>query len=163
MTQLSLSGCTGIVTEEDPSTDAQCTPADLAADLGAFDLDVCSNPRSLIRAARAYMLERNEDGLALPWAGSVWCNGPYSDPLPWCVRLRAHDAPWCSLWKLDTTTRWFAELMAAGASWAPFRKRLRFGRPGNKSAADFASVLIWRDWTPPDAVLSRLWEHRGVR
>ena len=139
------------------STDAQCTPPDLARDLGRFDLDPCSNPRSTILADRTYALEAGQDGMTLPWVGSVWVNGPYSDPLPWCERLRDHDGPWCCLWKLDTTTRWFAELMASGARWGPFRKRLRFDRPGNVGAADFASVLVWKDWIPPDAIVNRLW------
>jgi hypothetical protein len=139
------------------STDAQCTPRDLAHDLGEFDLDVCSNARSHIRARASYVLERGQDGLALPWTGLVWCNGPYSDPLPWCRRLRQHDAGWVALWKLDTTTKWWSELMASGASWAPFRKRLAFERAGNCGVANFASVLVWRDWTPPAAVAARLW------
>lgn len=152
----------------DGSTDAQCTPRDLACALGRFDLDVCSNPRSHIRAARSFMLENGEDGLALPWArpdgslASVWCNGPYSDPLPWCERLRAHRAPWASLWKLDTTTEWFRCLMASGASWAPFRQRLAYERPGNCGTANFSSVLVWRDWEPPPEVRNRLWMPFGV-
>lgn len=139
------------------STDYQNTPRDLALDLGSFDTDPCSNPRSHIRAQRSYCLENGQDGLALPWIGSVWCNGPYSDPLPWCERLRAHSGPWCALWKLDTTTEWFATLMRAGAGWAPFRKRIKFESPGNVGSADFASVLVWRDWQPPEAVCARLW------
>lgn len=146
----------------DGSTDAQCTPRDLALDLGEFDLDPCSNPRSHVRAAKSYMLERGECGLSLRWAPlwSVYCNGPYSDPLPWCERLRSHQGPWCSLWKLETTTEWFRQLMAAGATWAPFRQRLRYERPGNCGSADFCSMLVWRDWHPPDAVLARLWAPR---
>jgi hypothetical protein len=139
------------------STDAQCTPADLAADLGWFDLDPCSNPRSHIRARATYSLEAGQDGLTLPWFGIVFCNGNYSNPLPWCERLAAHRAPWCSLWKLDPTTRWFALLANAGASWAPFRKRLAYERPGNCGVANFASVLVWRDFDVPDAVKRRLW------
>jgi hypothetical protein len=152
---------------EADSTDAQCTPRDVANDLGRFDLDVCSNPRSHILADRSFMLEYGQDGLAEAWTrldgspASVWCNGPYSDPLPWCERLRQHSAPWASLWKLDTTTRWFAELMASGASWAPFRDRLRFERPGNCGVANFTSVLVWRDWTPSAAMLARLWIPRA--
>lgn len=142
------------------STDHQNTPRDLALELGRFDLDPCSNPRSHILADRSYCLERGENGLALPWAGSVWCNGPYSEPLPWCERLRAHREPWAALWKLDTTTEWFAVLTRSGAFWAPFRKRLRFERAGNVGSADFSSVLFWRDWTPSDAVLARLWAPR---
>ncbi len=143
------------ITEE--STDAQNTPRDLADELGLFDLDVCSNPRSHILARKTYMLEHGQDGLSLPWDGLVWCNGPYSNPLPWCERLRAHKAPWCALWKLDTTTRWFAELVNGGAKWAPFRSRLRFEKPGNTATADFSSVLVWRDFELPDAVAARLW------
>lgn len=149
---------------EDGSTDAQCTPRDLALELGMFGLDPCSNPRSHVQSFKRYMLEEGQDGLALPWTivpggppCSVYVNGPYSDPLPWCQRLRAHDAPWCSLWKLDTTTAWFRELMAAGASWAPFRARLRYERPGNCGAADFTSVLVWRDFELPEVVAARLW------
>jgi hypothetical protein len=146
------------LTIADGSTDAQCTPRDLALDLGPFDLDPCANPRSHVRALTQYMLERGEDGLSLPWRDvSVFCNGPYSNPLPWCERLRAHEGPWCSLWKCDTTTRWFAELMAAGASWAPFRNRLRYERPGNCGSADFTSILVWKDWRPSEAVQARLW------
>lgn len=139
------------------STDAQCTPRDLALELGEFDLDPCSSPRSHIKARTTYLLERGEDGLTLLWDGSTFCNGPYSNPLPWCERLAKHDAPWCSLWKLDTTTKWFRVLIESGASFAPFRKRLKYERPGNCGSADFASVLVWRDWTPSAAVTARLW------
>ncbi len=139
------------------STDAQCTPLDLARDLGWFDLDPCSSPRSHVQARKTYQLERGEDGLALPWIGSVFCNGPYSDPLPWCERLRDHDGPWCSLWKMDSTTKWFRVLMQSGADWAPFRSRLKFERPGNVGCANFASVLVWRDWQPNESVLARIW------
>jgi hypothetical protein len=158
----------GAPVENVDSTDAQCTPRDLALELGVWGIDPCTNPRSHVQALVKCMLERGEDGLAHSWCDergvpwSAFVNGPYSEPLPWCQRLRAHDAPWCSLWKLDTTTEWFRQLLAPGprgqlASWAPFRARLRFERPGNCGAADFTSVLVWRDWTPPDAVKARLW------
>lgn len=156
------------------STDAQNTPRDLALDLGRFDLDVCSNPRSHILADRSFMLERGEDGLALPWTvvsygdwsgpetrpAKVWCNGPYSDPLPWCERLSDHDGAWVALWKLDPTTAWFRRLVinrnGPPTHWAPFAKRLAFERAGNVGSADFPSVLVWRRWQPPKAVLARL-------
>ncbi len=155
---------------EEPSTDAQCTPRDLALDLGVFGLDPCSNPRSHIQALRTYQLERGEDGLALPWTlggltpASVFVNGPYSNPLPWCERLRAHRAPWACLWKMDSTTKWFAQLMIACDGWAPFRKRLAFELPGNCGSADFSSVLVWGyGYEPSDALLARVWPPaRGV-
>lgn len=97
------------------------------------------------------------DGLAAEWVGSVWCNFPYSDPLPWCDRLAAHDDTWVALAKLDTTTRWWARLMDAGAEWAPFRARQKFGQPGKDMTANFPSVLIWRWWDPPTAIAKQLW------
>ena len=150
----------GALVTADGSTDAQCTPRALATDLGWFDLDPCSNPRSHVMARKTYELERGEDGLSLPWVGSLYVNGPYSDPLPWCQRLRDHDGPWCSLWKLDCTTQWFRVLMNSGAHWAPFRVRLKYERPGNVGSADFTSVLVWRDWTPSEAVWRWLWGTR---
>ena len=158
MSQLALTGYEPV--QADGSTDAQCTPRDLAMELGKFDLDPCSNPRSHIKASARYMLERGQDGLAQAWFGRVYCNPPYSDPLPWSERLRAHEATWVALVKLDPTTRWWANLMAACDAWAPFRKRLAYERPGNCGSADFPSALVWRDWTPPDAVAARLWMPR---
>ena len=152
------------LTSADGSTDAQCTPRDLALDLGEFDLDVCSNPRAHIRAVRSFMLEHGEDGLSEPWFGSVYCNGPYSDPLPWCERLRVHVDPWCSLWKLDPTTQWWRELMAGCDAWAPFRTRLRYERPGNCGSADFPSALVWGGgWQPGERLLSWLWPATRMR
>lgn len=140
------------------STDRQNTPRDLCDDLGEFDLDVASNPASMIRARRHYCLERGDDGLALPWVGSVWCNGPYSDPLPWCERLRDHAGPWAALWKLDPTTTWWRELMRGADGYGLFRKRLAFVREGNCGVANFGSVLFFGGgWRPSAAVVDRLW------
>ena len=148
------------------SSDAQNTPRDLCLDLGRFELDVASNPRSHIQADRSLCLEYGDDGLVHDWrapGGSparVWCNGPYSDPLPWCERLRAHEGPWACLWKLDCTTAWWRVLMTSGATWAPFRQRLTFERAGNCGVANFTSVLAWRHWEPSAAILRRLWAPR---
>jgi len=158
-----LSLFTADSTDTADSNDSWNTPREIAADLGMFDLDVASNPRSVMNARRSFQLERGEDGLSLPWTrddgapASVWCNGPYSNPLPWCERLRVHRGPWCSLWKLDSTTAWFEQLMIGCDAWAPFRNRIKFA--GVKHfTANFASVLVWGfGWTPGSAMLARLW------
>lgn len=168
MSQLGLFAGTPTDNEVD-STDRQNTPRDLAHDLGRFGVDPCGNPASHILADIYFSLEAGQNGLELPWTiggiegadlASVWCNGPYSDPLPWCQRLRAHRAPWCALWKFDSTTTWFEELVLGGAWWAPFKNRIRFERNGQGSGAMFINALFWRDWTPPAAILSRLWTPR---
>src|SRR5271165_2082418 len=68
-----------------PYSDSYCTPRKITDRLPARDLDPCSNPRSTVRAKRAYSLERKLDGLKLSWPGEVFVNWPYSDPLPWAV------------------------------------------------------------------------------
>lgn len=55
--------------------------ATLARELldGAIDLDPCSEAafEHVVGAARSYsLLDRQEDGLALPWIGRVLCNPP---------------------------------------------------------------------------------------
>ena len=136
--------------------DSWCTSRDLARMLGSFDFDPCSNERSHISAFRKYTVV--DDGLAHRWAGSVYCNGPYSDPLPWCKRLARHQDPWCALWKLDPTTEWFETLVNAGATWKAFRDRLKFERPDKPAiTANFPSVLIYRNWTPSPQLREMLW------
>jgi len=144
------------------SSDEWCTPADLAHDLGPFNVDPCSNNRSHIHAATRYSVVKN--GLTVPWLGSVFVNCPYSAPMPWCTRLVEHPDAFCALLKLDPTTRWFALLVDSGATWAPFRARLKFERPDKPPmTANFPSVLVWGGgWKPSRAITARLWRpHHG--
>lgn len=56
-----------------------------------FDLDVAA-PRGgpwHVPARKWYTAE--DDGLASPWRGLVWCNPPYSNFLPWAEKFAAHD------------------------------------------------------------------------
>ena len=144
-------------------TDSWVTPAAIAEALGVFDLDPCSNARSHIRAeVRCSLDEPDEmfrDGLAFDWLSmAVFCNPPYSDVMPWAVKLAAHDGPWCALLKLDPTTRWWAELMRATPTVAPFRRRLRFeSGTGKDMTANFPSVLVFSAWRPPVALRPMLW------
>ena len=138
------------------SSDEWNTPRFLAEAVGSFDLDVCGNAKSHIKARERYGLDLDLDGLTLPWSGSVWCNFPYSKPLPWCLRLRDHDGPWVALAKLDPSCRWYAALMEAAPTVAPFRKRLKF--EGEQSmTANFPSVLVYSAWRPPAALRPHLW------
>lgn len=58
------------------STDEWLTPPAIIDALGPFDLDPASPiERPWPTAARHYTIE--DDGLAQPWAGMVWCNPPY--------------------------------------------------------------------------------------
>jgi hypothetical protein len=148
------------------STDNWNTPKWLADALGPFDLDPCSNATSHIQSRHRCVLGASPfdvlsgDGLECEWrtagGNSVFVNPPYSNPLPWAKKLRDHDGPWCALVKLDPTTKWWATLMEAMPTVAPFRKRLKF--EGEQSmTANFPSVLVWSAWRPPAALVPHLW------
>jgi len=73
------------------SKDDWYTPPSLFEDMDVtFDLDVCSPEGGVpwIPATRYYT--ENDDGLAQPWDGFVWCNPPYSAPTKWLDRMSKH-------------------------------------------------------------------------
>lgn len=138
------------------STDEWCTPKWLADELGEFTLDPCANSASHIKARDHIYLANGGDGLKADWYGRVFCNPPYSNVTPWAGRLVAHPDPWVTLVKLDPTTKWWATLMSSNPIVAPFRRRIKF--EGEKSmTANFPSVLVFKNWTPPAGLRPYLW------
>lgn len=144
-----------------PSTDEWATPLWLADALGPFDIDPCSNDRSHIKSVQACAIDGvddydSRDGLTFPWHGSAFVNPPYSNVGPWAERLAAHEGHWVALVKLDPTTKWWATLMSASPTVAPFRKRIKFEGP-KAMTANFPSVLVYSAWRPPIALRPHLW------
>lgn len=140
----------------DADSDEWCTPKSLADALGEFHLDPASNDRSHIRAQRRYT--KADDGLSKVWEGAVFLNPPYSNPLPWCERLRDHKGPWVTLVKLDPTTKWWAALMAGCSDWAPFRSRIKFERPDKPAVtANFPNALVWYERRQACKLAIQLW------
>lgn len=70
--------------------DEWLTPPNIINELGPFDLDPCAPVvRPWEIAAKHYTIE--DDGLAQPWNGFVWCNPPYGRMAKdWLIRLRNH-------------------------------------------------------------------------
>ena len=68
------------------------TPRWLFDALGlVYDLDVCSPAdRTHVNVPTAQFYTADDDGLAQPWHGTVWCNPPYSDPEPWARKMIEH-------------------------------------------------------------------------
>lgn len=83
--QLGIFGGADLCAPED--RDRWCTPPHVIemarAAMGGIDLDVASNAaaQAIVKAASWYSLDTGRDGLALPWAGRVWCNPPYGKGL----------------------------------------------------------------------------------
>jgi hypothetical protein len=70
--------------------DEWLTPPEILQALGPFDLDPCAPiKRPWPMAAEHYTVEDN--GLAQPWVGRVWCNPPYGlEAARWLDRMAQH-------------------------------------------------------------------------
>jgi hypothetical protein len=70
--------------------DEWLTPPEILQALGPFDLDPCAPiKRPWPMAAEHYTVEDN--GLAQPWVGRVWCNPPYGlETARWLNRMAQH-------------------------------------------------------------------------
>lgn len=113
--------------------DSWTTPAWITVALGPFDLDPCSNPRSLVLAHRTFELARGEDGLALASGvdseSRVFINPPYSSGqvIRW-AQAYAHTR-FCFLLRFDPSTAWFRFLYQRSGVVCVPRKRVNFDPP----------------------------------
>jgi hypothetical protein len=71
-------------------SDEWLTPPEIVRACGSFDLDPCSPiVRPWDTAARHFNI--NDDGLAQPWEGRVWCNPPFGrEAIKWLRRMADH-------------------------------------------------------------------------
>jgi phage N-6-adenine-methyltransferase len=124
------------------------TPPDLFAALDrefGFTLDACASAENAT-CARYY--SREDDGLAQPWAGVVFCNPPYGREIGRWVRKAAEsarsgatvvcllpartDTHWWHCWAMRGEIRFLrGRLRFVGARWnAPFPSAVVIFRPG---------------------------------
>lgn len=151
--------------------DTWCTPRWITDSIGEFDLDPCSNDRAHVPARMKLRLDFGQDGLigadGVHQDQRVFINPPYSDVPPWVAAYK--HTRFCFLLKLDTSTKWFAELYAATDLILIPRKRINFepppGVPPDKAVAQqFPHALFYAyadDAT--DAIRALCWHWRVDR
>jgi phage N-6-adenine-methyltransferase len=134
-----------------------------------FDLDPCAPRRSrtVVRARTHYTAE--DDGLSLPWHGTVFVNPPYGRTLAAWIAKAHHEVSAgrartvVALLPARPDTRYWHEHIAGRATVYFLRGRLRFS--GSEQSAPFPSALaVWGASSETldalEAVLREAWRAR---
>lgn len=134
--------------EEHPTarTDTWLTPKPVIDALGPLaDLDPCAapDPKPWPTATTHYTWPA-QDGLALPWFGHVWLNGPYSNLSPWMAKLAEHGNGIALTFARTETKMFFDSVWAKYGGVLFIKGRLKFCRPDGSQGgtAGAPSVLI---------------------
>lgn len=128
--------------------DEWLTPPEIIHALGEFDLDPCSPiVRPWYTARNHFTIEDN--GLALPWDGRVWCNPPYGlEASKWLARCAAHGNAIALVFARTETRMFFDHVWPAAKAVLFIQGRLHFHHVnGTRAAANSGapSVLIAYD------------------
>jgi phage N-6-adenine-methyltransferase len=128
--------------------DVWATPGDTfrAIDraFGPFDLDAAATAQNAVCAA---WWTPEDDGLAQPWKGRVWCNPPYSQTGRWTAKaageIRAGNADVAvMLVPARTGSQWWRNAIRAGAVPVYLPGRLKFGAETRRAAFESALLLF---------------------
>ncbi len=127
--------------------DEWLTPPAIIKALGEFDLDPCAphaSRRPWDTAKSHYSVE--DDGLAQPWHGRVWCNPPYGlEAARWLERLAAHGDGIALIFARTETAMFFDHVWDKADALLFIRGRLHFHHvDGSRAAANAGapSVLV---------------------
>lgn len=84
------------------------------------------------------------DGLRMNWKKKTYVNPPYSNVMPWvekAIEERDKGNLIVMLLNVDTSTKWFAKLIIAGAHFLWFAERLKFSGLGANPRPSMLVVL----------------------
>ena len=98
-----------------------------------------------------FNIETDVDGLSIEWKDKTYINPPYSNPLKWvekAIEENKKGKTIAMLLKHDSSTKWYAKLVEAGAHFFLLSGRLKFkGKnynegTGKLSPANFPSIVV---------------------
>lgn len=124
--------------------DEWLTPPDIIKALGEFDVDPCSPINRPWDTAKIHY-NKNDDGLAKPWEGRVWCNPPYGrETFKWIDKLATHNNGVALIFARTETIGFHEQVWQRADAIFFFKGRLKFhyvdGTVGG--AANAPSCLI---------------------
>jgi ParB family chromosome partitioning protein len=118
--------------------------------MGSIDTDPASSEiaNRTVKAAKIYTAE--DDGRSQVWAGNVWMNPPYAQPLMGDFAEavsskydKGEIAQACILVNNGTETQWFQRLLSASSAVCFPKTRIKFVDPdGNASGAPLQGQAI---------------------
>ena len=113
-----------------------------------FDLDPCSPGRGISRVRARVHFDEADDGLALPWHGSVFMNPPYGRGISKWVAKAANEVgegraeQVLGLVPARTDTAWWHSSVASRADVWLLKRRLAFG-DGTTCAPFPSAMVLW--------------------
>lgn len=124
------------------SLDNWLTPEWLIRACGEFDIDpACCADMPWKTAAR--MIALPEDGLRTDWSGRAWLNPPYSDILPWAMKLARHGNGLFLVPAKSLDTVWGQFTLGAADAILFIAGRLKFWYPdGTESTGAWAPSML---------------------
>ena len=129
------------------ASDEWGTPWEIVHALGEFDLDPCASNANH-KSTDFYTKE--DDGLAQPWHGRVWCNPPYSQPAlyQFCEKMAEHGNGILLIFARTGNKAWQEIIFPKATAILFLRKRIQFvdnqGFRGGSAGCD--SALIAFGW-----------------